>query len=195
MSVEKLLKSLKKEGELRQEVVLAEAKEEAEKILADARDKVKLLEFKSDHERSNLAKKIKKIQSSRKTVAARAGRSLLVKKYTGSIKALCRESFLDYMKKADYGEFIKRQLDRARMELDGISEFRADSRTAQTLSSRIKKSEKVVEDFSINGGFVAVSKDGRIKLRCDIDAMMEKAWSHNAPDIVKKIHEAVENVD
>lgn len=195
MSVEKLLKSLKKEGQLRREAVLAEAGEEAGKILAEARDKVRLIEFQIDRERQKLAEKIKKIKSSRKTVAARTGRSLLVKRYTDSIKALCRENFRGYLDKKDYGEFINRQLGRARLELNGISEFRADSRTAQALSSRIKNAEKVVEDSSLNGGFVAVAKDGRVKLWCDFDAMMEKAWFRCAPDIVKKIHEAVENVD
>ncbi|MFQ5431660.1 MAG: hypothetical protein ACE5EN_04040 [Nitrospinota bacterium] len=195
MSVEKLLLTLKKEGELRQEAVLEQAREEAEKILADAGDMVKQMDIQINRERQKLAEKIKKIKSSRKTVAARAAKSLLVKRYTDSIKALCRENFREYMDKEDYDEFINRQLGRARLELGGISEFRADPRTARALSSRIKKDEKVVEDSSISGGFVAVSKEGRIKLRCDFDSMMEKAWWRCAPDIVKKIYETVENVD
>jgi len=195
MSVEKLLLSLKKEGQLRQEAVLGEAREEADKILADARNTVTGMEIQINRERQKLAEKIKRIKSSSETVSARAVKSLLVKRYTDSIKALCRENFRRYMDKEEYGGFINRQMARARLELNGISEFRADSRTAQALSSRIKNGEKVVEDFSINGGFVAVSKDGRVKLRCDFDSMMEKAWSLCAPDIVKKIHEAVKDVD
>lgn len=195
MSVEKLILSLKKGGRLRQEAILEAAREESEKILAGAREKVSVINSQIEHEKEKLAEKIKRIENSRKTVRARAEMSSLVKRYTDSIKALCRENYRKFMESGVYNGFIKNQMENVRNELKDVSEFRADARTARVISPHIKGAEKVMEDASVNEGFVAVSKDGRVKVWCDLATMMEKAWSYRAPDIVKKVHEVVKNVD
>jgi|TARA_Y100000294_G_scaffold162063_1_gene166923 vacuolar-type H+-ATPase subunit E/Vma4 len=187
MSVDKLLRTIKKEAELQGKAILEEAKEESDKILLSAEKKVLEMDAQIKKLNAELDAKNEYLRISRQTMFERRQKTRLENEYIKAFKSQCKFLYREFMSSREYADFIHREYRKIQNELNDIEEIRADAVTHGVFAKHIKDAKNVFVDESIEDGFMVKASKGKIKISCNFEGRFEKVWAQTAPEFVDKL--------
>lgn len=191
MSVDKLITTLKKEAELQEKAVLAEARKEADNTALSAGKKAAEIDEQIRKIEAELEAKKEYLQNSQKILLERRKKSWLENEYLDAFKTRCRELYRDFMSSGEYKNFIEREFKKVQAKLENIEEVRADTTTVKALNDSLKGSVKVSVDETVTEGFLVIASGGKIKILSNFEGRFQKVWSETAPKYVKQIVETI----
>lgn len=194
MSVDRLVLALRKEADLKEKAILAEAKEKADRILLSADKKVAKIEAEIKKVENELHSKNAYLQSSEQVLKDRRKKIWFENEYIKALKSRCKALYREFMSSGEYTDFVERELRKIQEELRDVEEIRADVITSMAFSEQIKKEVKnVYVDETLEDGFLVKASDGRINIFCNYEGRFEKVWKQVATRFVDLIAKAVEN--
>lgn len=192
MTIEKLAAALKKEAALQEEAVAEKAEEEAARIVRDAEQKAEEMEREIQRLAEKLKEKEELLKSRRIRMIRRERITRLHSIYAEAVKSRCKELYGQFMQSGQYAKFVKKEFQKARAELGGTVEIRADAVTVKALKS-VGGLHKAVTDDSVERGFVAASDGGRVSIISTFASRLERAWKDAAPQITKTVARKIED--
>lgn len=193
MTVERLISALWTEAELKERAIMDEARETAGKIVAAREESMSRLDAQIESRKKYLAASEAALSSSNERMSQRRAELYAVAGAMESVRNAAKSLFLEFMKSPDYIHYLSGQIELAKKEGGAIAQIRADAMTAQAL--RKAGVANVVDDVTVENGFVATLDDGKTRIFCLLDTQLEKLWIETAPRLVAQITEAVTRGD
>lgn len=193
MTVERLISALWTEAELKERAIMDEARETAGKITAAREEAVARLDARIENRKKHLTAGEAAYSSARARMRKRKAELYAVDRALKTALDAARVLFREFMKSPAYLPHLSRRMESVKKEAGAIGQIRADSITAQTL--RKAGVPDVVEDETVEDGFIAVAEDGRTRVFCLFSARVEKLWKETGPRLVAQITEAIARGD
>lgn len=185
MGIQELSSALEAEALRLEEAILADARNNANRMMREAEEKVATLQSRALR---LIAKRKETEETLKKKMAAIADRKRKAAYEDAAINAVrerCRDNYRRFMASPEYAPFIRAELHKAREELGDGPRVAADAVTAAILGN--EEGISIQPDGSVEDGFVARSADGRQRLYCTFGARFEKLWKREAPRFVLRI--------
>lgn len=193
MTVERLISALWTEAELKERAIMDEARETAGKIVAAREESVARLDAQIESRKKYLAVSEAALSSSKERMRQRKAELYAVTGAMERVGDAAKALFLEFMKSPAYTPYLSAQVGLAEKEGGVIAQIRADAVTAQAL--RKAGVPNVVEDVTVENGFIAQMDDAKTRVFCLLDTQLEKLWNEAAPWLVAQITEAVTHGD
>ncbi len=193
MTVERLISALWTEAELKERAIMDEARETAGKITAAREEAVTRLVEQIENRKKQLTAGEAAYSSARERMRKRKSELYAVDGAMETVRDTARALFREFMKSPAYLPYLSSQMESVKKEAGAIGQIRADSITAQTL--RKAGVPNVVDDGTVEDGFIALAQDGRTRVFCLLNTRLEKLWKETAPRLVAQITEAVTRGD
>lgn len=193
MTIERLISALWTEAELKERGIMDEARETAGKIVAAREESVARLDAQIESRKRYLAVSEAALSSSKERMRQRKAELYAVTGGMERVRDAAKALFLEFMKTPAYTPYLSAQAGLAEKEGGAIAQIRADAVTAQAL--RKAGVPNVVEDVTVENGFIAQMDDGKTRVFLLLDTQLEKLWNEAAPWLVAQITEAVTHGD
>jgi hypothetical protein len=193
MTVERLISALWTEAELKERAVTDEARETAGKIAAACEEAVLRLNAQIENRKKYLTASREALSASNERLRGRKAELYAVAGAMETVRNATRGLFREFMKSPAYLPYLLRQIGSVKKEGVVIGEIRADAMTAQTL--RKAGVQNVIDDATVENGFVAVAQDGMTRVFCLLETSLEKLRKQTAPRLVAQITQAVTRGD
>lgn len=193
MTVERLISALWTEAELKERAIMDEARDTAGKITAARETAVTRLDAQIESRKKQLTAGEAAYASARERMRKRKMDIYAVDGAMEIVRDTTRALFREFMKSPAYLPYLSGQMESVKKDAGAIGEIRADSITAQAF--RKAGVPNVVDDVTVEDGFIAVAQDGRTRVFCLLNTRLEKLWKETAPSLVAQITEAVTRGD
>ena len=193
MTVERLISALWTEAELKERVIMDEARDTVGKITAAREEAVARLDAQIENRKKQLTAGEAAYSSAKERMRKRKAELYAVDGAMQIVRDTTRALFREFMKSPAYLPYLLRQMESVKKEAGAIGEIRADSITAETL--RKSGVPNVVADMTVENGFIALAQDGRTRVFCLFNTRLEKLWKQTAPRLVAQITEAITRGD
>lgn len=184
MGCKELIDALRKEGDEKARAIWQETEEEAEKIRADADEKIKKMQEEySRMQASAIEYQIEPILSEAKqkadTIKLTAENDLSVRLYHLAL------SVLNYLRDEGYSDafhLLVKELPLYKWERVKVNP--EDEKMAKEYFSNAE----IISDKNISGGLEVMTKDGKIRISNTFEKRLEKAWMEILPKLMRDIY-------
>jgi len=187
MGVPELAAALTAEADKLEATLLAQARQNAQRIQREAEDKVATLRAEGERRAARQTEAEENLRKKNAVSAERKRKAAFENATVDAVRERCREQFRRFMASPAYAPFIRAELVKARDELGSGMRVHADAVTTAILEKM--EGAGVTASPTVEDGFMAESANGTKRLYCTFDVRFGKLWSREAPRFVRRIAE------